>query len=440
MKNNILFSILLIQLSFTLIVCSCDKTDRTNEDSTFDLFKEEISVRSPEPTKEIREIRLTDEQKNMVSGLNHFAFTTLELLNTEVAKKESIIENKSFICSPFSVAIDLAMTANGVKGQARKEILTTLGFDDDDISKYNSFCKTIIEGLPALDFTSTVKLANAVITDLSYPVKKDFKSITESSFYSLTESLPFEKWELVQNRINKWINDSTEGLIQGIIGEQNPNVVAFLLNTLYFKAKFSESFNSEQTCKKTFHAVSKDTSLDFMNGEFELPFSSKESVSALSIPFGKGNYDFTILLPEKECDMTEVLKTLNTDFDDLHDKMTYCNVKVSIPKFNTASSYEFIPTLMNMGIYKIFDPSDFSEMVNTSNPLAISSVLHDAVFSIDENGVEAAGITAIMASGISPVERSDLREINFTADHPFVYLIREKSTDIILFAGIFYGK
>jgi serpin B len=78
-------------------------------------------------------------------------------------------------------------------------------------------------------------------------------------------------------------------------------------------------------------------------------------------------------------------------------------------------------------------------MLKTPVPLLISSVLHDAVFSFDENGVEAAAVTAMGASGTSSGQEPDLEEKTFFADRPFVYLVREKSSGVILFAGVFCG-
>lgn len=424
-------------VSLLIIMGGCNKTDTALEDPSLDVFENEITVRSPEPVNELWEIELTKSQENMVSGLNRFAISLLDALNVEAAKSSK----QSFVFSPLSVALDLAMTANGVKGQAREELFDALRYTEDNVSEYNAFCKSMIEGLPAVDLTSKVKLANAVITDFSYPVNDNFKTIIEDNYYSLTESLPFNKWELVKTRINKWVNDNTEGLIPAIVGGDRSDAVAFLLNTLYFKASLREPFLVKNTTKKTFHAYSRDLPLDFMYGVFDLPYYSNDYLSSIRIPLGRhSNFDMSILLPNDKGNLSSVFNTLKTDYSEYSKDFPLKSVKVTVPKIKTSSSFGLIPILKELGINSIFNPCDFSAMLKTPVPLLISSVLHDAVFSFDENGVEAAAVTAMGASGTSSGQEPDLEEKTFFADRPFVYLVREKSSGVILFAGVFSGK
>ena len=65
--------------------------------------------------------------------------------------------------------------------------------------------------------------------------------------------------------------------------------------------------------------------------------------------------------------------------------------------------------------------------------LYIDQVYHKAFVDVDEKGTEAAAATAIvmavavMGGGIPPLE--------FNADHPFVFLIYDNHTGLILFMG-----
>ena len=148
----------------------------------------------------------------------------------------------------------------------------------------------------------------------------------------------------------------------------------------------------------------------------------------------------SILLPNDKGNLSSVFNTLKTDYSEYSKDFPLKSVKVTVPKIKTSSSFGLIPILKELGINSIFNPCDFSAMLKTPVPLLISSVLHDAVFSFDENGVEAAAVTAMGASGTSSGQEPDLEEKTFFADRPFVYLVREKSSGVILFAGVFCGK
>ena len=69
----------------------------------------------------------------------------------------------------------------------------------------------------------------------------------------------------------------------------------------------------------------------------------------------------------------------------------------------------------------------------------MGTVLHKATLSLDENGIEAAAATAIGIDAIAPPSYTQKEYIEFTADRPFLYLVQERTTGIILFAGIFNG-
>ncbi|MCD6556596.1 MAG: hypothetical protein J7K64_05315, partial [Bacteroidales bacterium] len=65
--------------------------------------------------------------------------------------------------------------------------------------------------------------------------------------------------------------------------------------------------------------------------------------------------------------------------------------------------------------------------------LRIDKVIHQTFINIDETGTEAAAATAVVMKRITSVDPSDL--INFKANHPFVFLIKENMTGSILFIG-----
>ena len=84
-----------------------------------------------------------------------------------------------------------------------------------------------------------------------------------------------------------------------------------------------------------------------------------------------------------------------------------------------------------MGLKEAFtNHADFSGM-SIENDLKIDKILHKAKVDISEKGTEAAAATAVIMIRKTAI----IRPVEFKADHPFVYLIRDNKTGTILFMG-----
>ncbi len=412
------------------LFCGCEVLNQSEDKDTMlsDCFSEEISVRSPMASKQINTISLSQNQKNLVRGYSDFAFDLLDSLYVSEDKKSS------FVISPLSIYMDLAMAANGTSGKARDEILKAFKLDEG-VSQLNSFCRTIIEGLPAVDLSSTVKMANAIIVDSYYPVQESFQKEMEDVFYGVAESLPFKEWDRVTSRINNWVNDCTEGLIPTMLDRYDEASFAYLLNAMYFKADMVYPFDPKSTVDRTFHSSEGDFSIPFMAGEFEIRYESNEVYSAISLPLGNSKFCLSVYLPQAERDIAEVIPRIKESSGFSSDTK---DVIVVMPKFKTRSAMDVKPALKKMGVSYIFGPCDFQNMLEYSLPLMIGSVLHKATISVNEKGIEAAAATNSSIWGSSTLD--DRTTYYFTADHPFVYLIQERTSGVVLFSGVFTGK
>ena len=116
--------------------------------------------------------------------------------------------------------------------------------------------------------------------------------------------------------------------------------------------------------------------------------------------------------------------------------MVRCHVDLWLPKFETKFEIKLNDILSAMGMPSAFDPrkADFTAMSKAA--LCLSFVKQNAVIKVDEEGTEAAAVSfAGMETAAAPGQH-----IVFHADKPFLYLITESSTGVVLFAGKFTGK
>ena len=183
-----------------------------------------------------------------------------------------------------------------------------------------------------------------------------------------------------------------------------------IANALYFKGIWTTKFPESGTKPMPFHSLGgKDVTKDFMNAELpcKLGYSTELTAQMCELPFGNKAFVFDILLPDENVDFDAFVAGLDAERNIL------------------------IPALQSLGIVSVFNASaDFSAMSNIA--VFIDSVIQKTRFRMDEDGAEAAAVTVITGRNLASGEP-------FIADHPFVYAIREISTNTILFLGAYRG-
>jgi serpin B len=106
-------------------------------------------------------------------------------------------------------------------------------------------------------------------------------------------------------------------------------------------------------------------------------------------------------------------------------------VDVYLPKFKFETKYMLKPVLSDMGMPTAFSmAADLSGMDGTQN-LYIAQVIHQAYVDVNEEGTEAAAATAVVVA----LKGMPTPPPQFRADHPFIFLIKENTNDMILFMG-----
>jgi len=160
------------------------------------------------------------------------------------------------------------------------------------------------------------------------------------------------------------------------------------------------------------------------------PFVQKETFKALQMPYKGEEISMLILLPNSLGGLDQLESELTSDFfKQLKSKMHDRKVKVALPKFRLECSKSLEEDFQSLGMNLVFRPSADFEGISDSKGLMISKIIHKAVLIVNEEGSEAAAATAIVFI------RSLSLDPEFIVDHPFVFLIYNSKTDLILFMG-----
>lgn len=378
-------------------------------------------------------VTLTARQRNHVAENNVFTLKFLKAVN------DADKSGKSFVYSPLSITYVLSMVNAAAEGTTRAELQNTLGFGNGETKEVNNFCKTLIDGLPRVDTSVQIHIANAIYVNKNYTLKKQFQQDMKGYYGAKAESLDFSSKKTL-DRINEWCKKKTKGMIPGILDEVNPDAVSYLLNAIYFKAAWTNPFKERYTETETFTTESGPEKLPLMQQWEEYRYMQNNVFAAVDIPYGDEKWSLMVMLPEKGKSVGDVIDYLAKEGMSFLPKMRSRDIDLKLPRFETESTTEdLIGTLKKMGIIRAFDDSQ-AEIRNMCNQdVCISRMLQKAHIKVDERGSEAAAVTSVEIVTLSAC-RDPLPPVVFHANRPFVYVIREASSDVILFVGKFTGR
>ena len=428
---------LILFAAVIIAAVSCGKSDEVK-------VKNPFTISSPTPTEQITKVSLDETQRSYVRSATRMAFRFL----SQVYKDESIV------CSPLSLQYALAMTVNGASGETADEILEVLGYGEEygGLESFNAYCKALMEQLPAVDLSVALKVTNALLVSDQFPLQTDFKSIMENCYYAAVDNMSFEDKQQVAARINEWASRNTNGFIKNLLSTDDisEDAAAFLMNALYFKAKWAGSeyhpmFRKEGTREEEFTLTGgskKKVSMMHTSGSYA--YGAFDGFEVLALPYAGGKYYMYFLLPKGD-DPTQMINTLSrTAWSDIIAGMSRdAEVIVSVPKFDIENKMYLKEPLQEMGIRRAFTPqvAEFDRMFVPHDDYYfwIEKVIQKARISVAEWGTEAAAVTVVEMDG-KEADMPEPRIVYFKADHPFVFVIGEQTSQTILFEGVFTGK
>lgn len=393
---------------------------------------------SPEPTKDPKEQQQKARELSPFSkGVNTFGIKAQAGLHKD---------NENTFISPFSIYAALSMLANGASGNTYTELVNTLGITD--LAQWNSHIADYLKG--SLDEKVKINIANSlwlskllipaanIESDFVNPLKQNYNSeVMQNTDFAAPETVGF---------VNKWIEDKTNGMIRNMLSEFTPDVMALLINTLYFEGEWTRKFEEQCTVDDTFHGSSGDKTVKMMNqySEFYSYFAG-DKFKGIELNYGGRSYAMDILLSKDEkVSTTELWKSLTEDekhnvlseFDTAKNELI---VNLKLPKFEYEykSGSMLNEVLKNMGIKDAFIglKADFTKIgTGPDGPLYVSDVLHNAKVEVNESGTKAAAATVIVLKEASAVMTTG-EKIEFIVDRPFIFTIRDKISGMILFIG-----
>ena len=370
-------------------------------------------------------IVLTTEQQELVDESNQFGFKLLDgLVKDEPAGKNVFI-------SPLSIELALSMTLNGAMEETNDAMREAMQFSEMEMSDINISFKNLMNELLSVDKKVIAEIANSIWYRDNFTVEQEFIDVNKDYYSAEVKALDFDS-PGAKDIINNWVSDKTRKKIPKIIDEINAEHVMFLINAIYFKGAWQFEFKPSETASKPFYLKSGNTKMvpTMMQNE-TFPYFINNEFMAAELPYGRGNYSMVILLPQQGVEVEDLVAGLNpSDWNLMLEGLNPVEMDLKLPKFRFAYEKKLNDMLTSMGMGIAF--SDFADFrgINQNGGLYITEVKHKTFVEVNEEGTEAAAVTSV-GVGLTSVPLT----IDFNVNKPFVFAIREKYTNAILFIG-----
>jgi len=345
--------------------------------------------------------------------------------------------NKNTAVSPFSVYPALLMLSEGAAGDTKTEILSALGLSSQEEARewFKSSAQRFLNAQPP----AKTSIANSVWVKSGVPVRESFVNILEKRYTA--ENYSFSDAADATARINSWVYNKTNGMIDKIIEYLDRSTAIVLVNTVYLKANWTTPF--ETVINDVFNSPKGPARAEYLSGEIEAKLLESDDYIAVALSYAGTDVKFVALMPKKasleefasKLSEKDLLNVLSSVLGRGGEK-----VKLLMPKFDVDSGIvELRPILEGMGVRRVFDPerADLSEMLDYSKLAGkayVSNVFHRARVKVDLYGTEAAAATAVVVK-VTAARPENIKTVRI--DRPFLFFLVDPTSSAVLFAGSF---
>jgi serpin B len=368
----------------------------------------------------------------VVAGNTDFALKAFPLLDPSGS------ENTVF--SPYSMTQAFALTAPGARGNTLSGIEQAMSFTlpQDRLNKAFNKLDLLITSETASSITSLgqfpiLRNANAVWGQKGFtilPTYLDTLAINYGAGLHLVDFI--NETEDARTTINTWVADQTNNRIQGLIPQGGVTAATrfVLTNALWFKAYWQTQFSGVGTTNRSFfNHDGSSSSVSFMANWFSFPYAKIDYCQAVDLPYTGDKFSMLVIMPDPGT-FDAFMSTLTpTVLGDIVDHLAPQEMTLNLPKFTINYTSKMVPILESFGMTDAFSlpPADFSG-IDGNRDLVLTGVYHMAFINVNEQGTEAAAASAVVGATGVP-------SLVLTIDHPYIFIIREKQTGLILFMG-----
>lgn len=364
---------------------------------------------------------VSDKADKLVSGVEHIEPRVVFSLISNgysiyLYKQSSAIIKSKFILSPYNILSPFIVLYRGSKGETERELKTFFTFPDKT---------TVFSGLSeinnSINASSSIFVNNVLLVRDGIELNPAFVKYSASlcSYDHYDRKFPVKE----SHRINTQISKATNNMITNIV---SPNMLdgdksVILLSSICILPKWKNPFNNAGVRDFKSSTLRKVTMLSLTDKRLKYYEDSLNQV--VELDHKDDHTTMGVVLPKDSS-----RPSLSTaQFNEYSANMKLRELHhIMIPKFKQQNNFDLTSLFKKMGLDDLFKNMDISDIIMNSIDVNVTQIVHQAAIIVDEEGAKPAVFS-----------RSPTNEINFIADHPFIYYIRHIPTNTVLFMGTY---
>lgn len=367
--------------------------------------------------------------KDAVSSTEEFGLDLYQKLS------DSRVNQNCFI-SPASIAICINMALAGASGATHQAMATGLRLPDSAADSSSAFGE-LIKALESDDPKVEMNIANAIFVNNKTPLNPSYANNVGAAFKSEIRNENFADSQGTVSKINGWCSEKTKGHIPSIIRSVSTNDLTMLLNAIYFKGKWTNSFPKSDTIDGDFAQPGGDAlKVKYMSRHGKFDYFEEADFQAVQLPYGTERFEAIVFLPSKAIELNEFRKRFTKEnwAKWMTEFASHRDGSVVLPRFHIDYSETLNDALVSLGFGNMFsEGADFSKMHTPPPSMKVSKVVHKTTLDVDEEGTVATAVTGMMVS--KAMFHAPEKSFEMIVNRPFVFAIRDTKTGTLLFMG-----
>lgn len=362
--------------------------------------------------------------EDLVAGLNDVSLRVFDVASRETTD--------DLVLSPLSIGLAFGMADAGASGTTAQALEGLFDYPVAGEERWSAF--NALEQQVTSEDGPIARLANRQFPDVSFATADGYDELLGRWFGAGIEPLPLqEESGASRERINGWVEERTEGLIDDLIpdGFLGPNSVMVLVNALYLEADWARPFGKYPTESAPFTRLDGSTVTVPLMHELELtsPAVATDDYAATELPYEGGELSMLVIVPEPGSYEQVESRLSGGLLDEIDTSAEEGAVEVYLPRFESSTDLNLRSILEDqLGVTDLFGIPGFDGI---APGITLEDAIHAADIAVDEQGTVAAAATALGFDESGPGEP----DITVRADRPFLYLIRHQPTGAVLFVG-----
>jgi serpin B len=357
---------------------------------------------------------------------------------------------KNLFLSPFSIRVALAMCAAGARGETRRVLADLIGAPEGVEEQNRQFARLLKSIQGDGDRPFQLVTANALWGQQGFRYKPAFQRAIANFYGGAFQEVNFQsRPDEALRTINAWVSAKTREKIRELVKRDfiRADTRLILTNAIYFKGRWEKVFQKEDTRDEDWHGPGGTGKVQMMHrkggylyhdGGYQYHdwgylYYDGETFQALDLPYQGRQLSMLVVLPRARDGLASLERQWagGTAYRRVAEGLNHQEaVLVWLPRFKLEAEFRLKPLLCGLHAERAFsDEADFGGIAE--EPLKISEVVHKAFVEVNEEGTEASAATAVgMPFCGMPSEPTVFR-----ADHPFLFHIRDRRTNAVLFSG-----